>query len=118
MGSRYGLLLASGARRYCRAAIRAALAFSLSPSTSAVIRSFLRVLLVPHQREWWCMGPREEEGLVGWESFRRARRHTKALYADTACQKCIQLLREISFSIFSAFDVRFSAYRFRKALIR
>lgn len=29
MGSRYGLLLASGARRYCRAAIRAALSLSL-----------------------------------------------------------------------------------------
>lgn len=86
MGSRYGLLLASGARRYCRAAIRVALVLSHSPSFFAVIRSFLLVFLVPHQREWWCMGPREEEGLVGWESFRRTRRHTRALYADNIRQ--------------------------------
>lgn len=61
------------------------------------------------------MGPREEEGLVGWESFRRARRHTtRALYADTARQKYIQPLldirvaREISFSVLSTFSECFS----------
>lgn len=38
MGSRYGLLLASGARRYCRAAIRAQLLFS--PFLSRLFRRY------------------------------------------------------------------------------
>jgi 8-oxo-dGTP pyrophosphatase MutT (NUDIX family) len=117
MGSRYGLLLASGARRYCRAAIRVALVLSLSPYFFAVIRSFLLVFLIPHQREWWCTGPREEEGLVGWESFRWARRHTRALYADNVRQNafsCRYVGKDFflrSFSTFNNFPLDIDAKR-------
>lgn len=63
MGSQYGLLLASGARRYCRSAIRGSrLPFSLSPSRSPAAGMVVREL-------------REEEGLVGRETFRWNRRH-------------------------------------------
>lgn len=53
MGSRYGLLLASGARRYCRAAIRAASCSPFLPPFPTLFAPSCPVFLVPHQREWW-----------------------------------------------------------------
>lgn len=74
MGSQYGLLLASGARRYCRSAIRG----SRLPS-SFLSRVLQRAVSLSLSLSLFSSGEmvvheaREEEGLVGWESFCRDR---------------------------------------------
>ena len=84
MGSQYGLLLASGARRYCRSAIRATPpSFSSTRVSSSVLSLFFSLSLhrpsvplsVHHRRNGGARGIREEERLVGRESFCLNRRH-------------------------------------------
>lgn len=122
----YGLLLASGARRYCRAAIRGVL--SLSPSCSLPVLpspfrhySLLpapvsRSFLVPHQREWWRAGrtvKEEEEGLVGRGCLRRHAGSPRTRIAlgrkerlAAAAAGALQVILSISFSFHSSIHRR------------
>lgn len=103
MGSRYGLLLASGARRYCRAAIRGSCSPLLSPfpplfvpscpSLSLCLSRSLSTGMVAH-------GPREEEeeGLVGWESFDAIPRGptiTRITLAKNAFVRCRRVVLDL-----------------------
>lgn len=89
MGSQYGLLLASGARRYCRSAIRA------TPPSFSSTRVSSSVLSLSSSLSRFTIGEmvvhevREEERLVGRESFCWNRRHVGRLqgYRTRRCPR-------------------------------